>query len=105
MSLSFSVMCHHYHKKIHIYKDFVNPCVAYSIFPLDIKVKEQSIENILRNRKVFEPPRFMRTDQAAQQLLDTLDNRLQQCSEGEEQDLSEQLANVVSTSEEGSATT
>lgn len=44
---------------------------------LDIKVKEQSIENILRNRKVFEPPRFMRTDQAAQQLLDTLESRRQ----------------------------
>uniref|UniRef100_A0A6A7G0F1 diphthine methyl ester synthase n=1 Tax=Hirondellea gigas TaxID=1518452 RepID=A0A6A7G0F1_9CRUS len=36
---------------------------------LDIKVKEQSVENIVKNRKIFEPPRFMRTDQAATQLL------------------------------------
>lgn len=36
---------------------------------LDIKVKEQSLENLLRGRKIFEPPRYMRVAQAVQQLL------------------------------------
>ncbi|XP_068210067.1 uncharacterized protein Dph5 [Palaemon carinicauda] len=40
---------------------------------LDIKVKEQSLENLLRGRKIFEPPRYMRVHQAAQQLLAILE--------------------------------
>ncbi|XP_037794436.1 uncharacterized protein LOC119589878 [Penaeus monodon] len=39
---------------------------------LDIKVKEQSLENLLRGRKIFEPPHYMRVHQAAQQLLTIL---------------------------------
>ncbi|XP_045614825.1 uncharacterized protein Dph5 [Procambarus clarkii] len=39
---------------------------------LDIKVKEQSLENLLRGRKIFEPPRYMRVNQAAQQLLSVI---------------------------------
>ncbi|KAG7167091.1 uncharacterized protein LOC121868821 [Homarus americanus] len=39
---------------------------------LDIKVKEQSLENLLRGRKIFEPPRYMSVHQAAQQLLTVL---------------------------------
>nr|XP_053640670.1 diphthine methyl ester synthase-like [Cherax quadricarinatus] len=39
---------------------------------LDIKVKEQSLENLLRGRKIFEPPRYMRVHQAAQQILSVL---------------------------------
>ena len=35
---------------------------------LDIKVKEQSEENMARGRKIFEPPRFMSTSVACQQL-------------------------------------
>ena len=35
---------------------------------LDIKVKEQSEENMARGRKIFEPPRFMSTQVACQQL-------------------------------------
>jgi len=42
---------------------------------LDIKVKEQSVENLLRGRKIFEPPRFMSVQTAAQQFLEILDNR------------------------------
>lgn len=38
----------------------------------DIKVKEQSLENLLRGRKIFEPPHYMRVHQAAQQLLTIL---------------------------------
>ncbi|PVU86590.1 hypothetical protein BB560_006651, partial [Smittium megazygosporum] len=37
---------------------------------LDIKVKEQSIENLARGRKIFEPPRYMTTNQAISQMLE-----------------------------------
>jgi diphthine synthase len=36
---------------------------------LDIKVKEQSIENMARGRLVYEPPRYMTVNQAIEQLL------------------------------------
>lgn len=36
---------------------------------LDIKVKEQSEENLARGRLIYEPPRFMSVQLAAQQLL------------------------------------
>lgn len=37
---------------------------------LDIKVKEQSMENLMRGRKVYEPPRFMTVAQALSQLTE-----------------------------------
>ena len=37
---------------------------------LDIKVKEQSIENMARGRLIYEPPRYMDIATAAQQLLE-----------------------------------
>ncbi|CAE7374679.1 DPH5 [Symbiodinium pilosum] len=37
---------------------------------LDIKVKEQSVENLMRGRKIYESPRFMTVGQALEQLLD-----------------------------------
>ena len=37
---------------------------------LDIKVKEQSEENLARGRKIFEPPRFMSCQVACQQLIE-----------------------------------
>jgi len=40
---------------------------------LDIKVKEQSIENMMRGNKIFEPPRFMTATQAAEQICDSID--------------------------------
>ena len=36
----------------------------------DIKVKEQSVENMLRSRKVYEPPRYMTVNQCVSQLLE-----------------------------------
>lgn len=42
---------------------------------LDIKVKEQSMENLMRGRKIYEPPRYMTVAQAAEQLLEILQNR------------------------------
>ncbi|KAK1806055.1 hypothetical protein P4O66_013096, partial [Electrophorus voltai] len=45
---------------------------------LDIKVKEQSTENLMRGRKIYEPPRFMTVAQAAEQLLEIVENRREQ---------------------------
>ncbi|CAH1782848.1 unnamed protein product, partial [Owenia fusiformis] len=42
---------------------------------LDIKVKEQSIENLMRGRKIYEPPRYMSVSQAAEQLLEIVENK------------------------------
>jgi len=50
---------------------------------LDIKVKEQSEENLIRGRKIFEPPRFMTTQQAAQQLLEIVQNKHGADAEGD----------------------
>lgn len=36
---------------------------------LDIKVAERTVENMMKNRKIFEPPRFMTVSQAVEQLL------------------------------------
>ncbi|XP_023343685.1 diphthine methyl ester synthase [Eurytemora carolleeae] len=49
---------------------------------LDIKVKEQSEENLIKGRKIFEPPRFMSTQQAAQQLLEIVVNKEQERGTG-----------------------
>jgi diphthine methyl ester synthase len=47
----------------------------HTLILLDIKVKEQSLENLARGRKVFEPPRFMTVAQCASQMLETEDSR------------------------------
>ncbi|XP_062505255.1 diphthine methyl ester synthase-like isoform X2 [Corticium candelabrum] len=52
---------------------------------LDIKVKEQSIENMMKGRKVYEPPRYMTVSQAAEQLLTVLHQRQ---NKGQSQDVS-----------------
>ncbi|GCC33083.1 hypothetical protein chiPu_0011550, partial [Chiloscyllium punctatum] len=53
----------------------------------DIKVKEQSLENLMRGKKIFEPPRFMSVNQAAEQLLEIIENRR---DKGEELALTEE---------------
>ncbi|KAI8803866.1 diphthine synthase [Cladochytrium replicatum] len=42
---------------------------------LDIKVKEQSEENMARGRKIYEPPRFMSIKTATEQLLEVEESR------------------------------
>lgn len=42
---------------------------------LDIKVKERSLENLMKNRDIFEPPRFMTVRQALDQLTEIESNR------------------------------
>ena len=41
----------------------------------DIKVKEQSEENLIKGRLIFEPPRYMTAADAATQLLTILERR------------------------------
>lgn len=43
----------------------------HTLVLLDIKVKEQSLENMARGRRVYEPPRFMTVAQCAGQMLET----------------------------------
>jgi len=42
----------------------------HTLVLLDIKVKEQSEENLARGRKIYEPPRYMSILQAVSQLLE-----------------------------------
>ncbi|XP_072045850.1 diphthine methyl ester synthase-like [Amphiura filiformis] len=42
---------------------------------LDIKVKEQSIENLMKGRKVYEPPRYMAVNEAASQLIEIIEKK------------------------------
>lgn len=42
----------------------------HTLVLLDIKVKEQSLEDLARGRKVFQPPRYMTAAQCAAQLLE-----------------------------------
>ncbi|XP_062251180.1 diphthine methyl ester synthase [Platichthys flesus] len=48
---------------------------------LDIKVKEQSVENMMRGKKIYEAPRFMTVAQASDQLIQIIQRRR---GEGEE---------------------
>lgn len=47
----------------------------HTLILLDIKVKEQSIENMARGRKIYEPPRYMTVAQCAAQMLETEETR------------------------------
>jgi diphthine methyl ester synthase len=47
----------------------------HTLVLLDIKVKEQSLENMTRGRKIYEPPRYMTVAQCAAQMLHTEEER------------------------------
>jgi len=42
---------------------------------LDIKVKEQTVENMIKRNKIFEPPRYLTVSKAAAQLLEIVEER------------------------------
>eukprot|EP00163_Fabomonas_tropica_P015178 TRINITY_DN2771_c0_g1_i5.p1 TRINITY_DN2771_c0_g1~~TRINITY_DN2771_c0_g1_i5.p1 ORF type:complete len:259 (+),score=53.43 TRINITY_DN2771_c0_g1_i5:25-777(+) len=50
---------------------------------LDIKMKEQSEENILKGRKIYEPPRFMSVNLAISQLLEIAEKQDQPSYNGD----------------------
>lgn len=47
----------------------------HTLVLLDIKVKEQSYENMARGRKIYEPPRYMTVGQCARQMLEVEETR------------------------------
>ncbi|SCU86104.1 LAMI_0D00430g1_1 [Lachancea mirantina] len=47
----------------------------HTLVLLDIKVKEQSIENMARGRLIYEPPRYMSIAQCCEQLLEIEEGR------------------------------
>lgn len=47
----------------------------HTLVLLDIKVKEPSLENLARGRKIYEPPRYMTVAQCASQMLETEEER------------------------------
>jgi diphthine synthase len=50
-------------------------CRFHTLCLLDIQVKEQTFENLLKGNRVFEPPRFMSVRQGLLQLLELEDKR------------------------------
>ncbi|KAI4216222.1 MAG: hypothetical protein LQ351_001232 [Letrouitia transgressa] len=42
----------------------------HTLVLLDIKVKEQSIENLIKGRKIWEPPRYMSVRECVEQMLE-----------------------------------
>lgn len=42
----------------------------HTLILLDIKVKEQSLENLMKGRQVYDPPRYMTIAQCARQMLE-----------------------------------
>lgn len=46
----------------------------HTLVLLDIKVKEQSEEDLIRGRMVFQPPRFMKANQACEQIIESEEN-------------------------------
>jgi len=51
---------------------------------LDIKMKEQTVENMMRGRKIYEPPSFLTANDAIKQLLEVSENRSKDNSENRE---------------------
>lgn len=47
----------------------------HTLILLDIKVKEQSLENMARGRRIYEPPRYMTVAQCASQMLEIEEER------------------------------
>lgn len=47
----------------------------HTLVLVDIKVKEQSLENMARGRRIFEPPRYMTVAQCASQMIESEETR------------------------------
>jgi diphthine methyl ester synthase len=47
----------------------------HTLILLDIKVKEQSLENMARGKKIYEPARYMTVAECARQMLETESER------------------------------
>jgi diphthine synthase len=49
----------------------------HTLLLLDIKVKEQSLENMARGRKVYEPPRYMTVAECSRQMLEIEEDKVE----------------------------
>lgn len=47
----------------------------FECFILDIRVKEPTLESLMKKKREYQPPRFMSVSEAAQQLLDIVKKR------------------------------
>lgn len=57
----------------------------HTLVLLDIKVKEQSLENMARGRKVYEPARYMTVNECCRQMLEVVEEKVKGVeSEGED---------------------
>jgi diphthine synthase len=50
----------------------------HTLMLLDIKVKEQSFENMARGRKIYEPPRYMTVATACEQMLEVAEQKVEE---------------------------
>jgi len=62
-----------FYEKIKVNRD----AGLHTLCLLDIKMKEQSIENLLRGKKIYEPPRFLTVNQCIEQLLEVEEKKKQ----------------------------
>jgi len=69
---------------------------------LDIKVKERTVENMMRGKNIFEPPRFMSTQQAAKQLMEIVKNRKTSEHKNHNGETSEDVNNIQNLLDENS---
>ncbi|OBT52216.1 hypothetical protein VE04_06994 [Pseudogymnoascus sp. 24MN13] len=73
----------------------------HTLVLLDIKVKEQSLENMARGRLIYEPPRYMTVGQCAEQMLESEEIRgenagtLKELAEGADEVLGGPLHSLV----------
>merc|ERR1711994_813180 len=69
---------------------------------LDIKVKERTVENMMRGKNIFDPPRFMSTQQAAKQLMEIVKNRKTSEDNNHNGETSEDVNNIQNLLDENS---
>ncbi|KAF8314931.1 Diphthine synthase [Clavulina sp. PMI_390] len=59
----------------------------HTLVLLDIKVKEQSIENLARGRKIYEPPRYMTPTIALHQIISAIETATTSASDNDRDDV------------------
>ncbi|KAG8974646.1 diphthine synthase, partial [Tulasnella sp. 427] len=76
----------------------------HTLVLLDIKVKEQSEENLLRGRKIYEPPRYMSPTVALSQIISAIERARSSTSERSAITLSSEETLAITLSRVGSPT-
>lgn len=76
----------------------------HTLVLLDIKVKEQSEENLLRGRKIYEPPRYMSPTVALSQIISAIETARSANPESSDITLSSEGSLAITLSRAGSPT-